>query len=124
MSNEELLAEVRTAGRHIETALWVCHQGNEIQAHKIAAMHLEMAHTEIQRTLLMLAQVEDDMVQLEDLELSVRTYHILKRSGIDTIEQLVQKTRKEVASVRGMGSRSFNEIVRALETIGTRLREE
>lgn len=121
MSYEEIIGELRTAQRHTAGALWACRMESNSAAHKVAAASLEKVHTELAQTIFRLAQEDENGAQLEDLELSVRTYHILKRAGIDTIEQLVKKSPEEVAVIRGMGRRSYEEIENALQTIGMQL---
>lgn len=49
--------------------------------------------------------------KIEDLELSVRSFHGLKRAGIDTIEQLLNAVNDgTLSSVRNLGAKSCNEI--------------
>jgi DNA-directed RNA polymerase alpha subunit len=47
---------------------------------------------------------------LEDLDLSVRSYNVLKKQGIDTAEGLAGKTAKEVKKYRGIGKESLEDI--------------
>lgn len=91
-------------------------------AYRIVASDMSGANTEIVKAIGMLAQLADTGTELEELGLSVRTFHVLKRSGINTIEELTQKSQNEVIRIRGMGSRSYNEIVEALEARGLQLR--
>lgn len=49
---------------------------------------------------------------LEELDLSVRTYHLLRKNGITTVEELVDKNEHELAALRGMGRKSLDEIMR------------
>lgn len=62
------------------------------------------------------------VMDLEDLDLSVRTYRILKREGIETVLQLAQMSHDEVKRIRGMGGRSYVEIITALERNNIELR--
>lgn len=52
----------------------------------------------------------DPEKSIDELDLSVYTYNILKRSGIDTIPELQAMSDEELAKLRGMGLRSLNEI--------------
>jgi DNA-directed RNA polymerase subunit alpha len=54
---------------------------------------------------------------LEELDLSVRTYHLLRKNGITTVEELVDKNEHELAALRGMGRKSLDEIIRVREHI-------
>jgi DNA-directed RNA polymerase subunit alpha len=47
---------------------------------------------------------------IEDLELSVRSYNCLKRAGIQTVEELTQKTEEEMMKVRNLGKKSLKEV--------------
>lgn len=49
-------------------------------------------------------------MKIEDLNLSVRTYNVLKRARIDTVKELQQLTDKELMRIRGMGKHSLEEI--------------
>ena len=49
-------------------------------------------------------------MMLEDLDLSVRSYNCLKRAGIQTVEELTQKTEDELMRVRNLGKKSFKEV--------------
>lgn len=127
MRNEDVLEMIREARKGTESAIRACHFMKDVDeknavAYRIAASDLEAANTQIVKTIAALATLEDSGTSLEDLELPVRTYHILKREGIDTIEQLIRKTQNEVIKIRGMGARSYNEIVEALERRGLQLR--
>ena len=60
---------------------------------------------------------------IEDLELNVRPANCMKRAGIVTIGDLIQKTDEEVKTLRNLGSKSFDEIVDKLAERGLRLRK-
>ena len=47
---------------------------------------------------------------IEDLDLSVRSYNCLKRAGIQTVEELTQKTEDEMMRVRNLGKKSLKEV--------------
>lgn len=49
-------------------------------------------------------------MSIDDLELTVRSYNCLKRSGITTVEELTQKTEEEMAKVRNLGKKSLKEV--------------
>lgn len=55
---------------------------------------------------------------IEDLELSVRSYNCLKRAGITTVEELVQKTEDEMMHVRNLGKKSLKEVKEKIQSLG------
>jgi DNA-directed RNA polymerase subunit alpha len=61
---------------------------------------------------------------IEDLNLSVRSYNCLKREGINTVGDLVQRSEQELMDIRNFGSKSIDEVKAKLEELGLSLREE
>lgn len=61
---------------------------------------------------------------IEELDLSVRSYNCLKRAGINTVEELVQRNEEEMMKVRNLGKKSLEEVVRKLGELGLYLRPE
>ena len=55
---------------------------------------------------------------IEDLELSVRSFNCLKRAGIVTVEDLVNKTQSEMMKVRNLGKKSLDEVTNKLHSLG------
>lgn len=60
---------------------------------------------------------------IEELELSVRAYNCLKRAGINTVEDLVNKTEEEMMKVRNLGKKSLEEVIQKLESLGLGLKK-
>jgi len=60
---------------------------------------------------------------IEELELSVRPYNCLKRAGIHTIGDLVQRTEEEIANVKNFGRKSLEEVNEKLAALGLSLRK-
>lgn len=58
---------------------------------------------------------------IEELDLSVRSYNCLKRAGINTVEDLTNKTEEEMMKVRNLGRKSLEEVVQKLEALGLKL---
>ena len=56
--------------------------------------------------------------KVEELELSVRSYNCLKNAGIQTINELVQKTESEMLRSKNFGLKSLNEIKEILAGLG------
>lgn len=60
-------------------------------------------------------------MQIEDLDLSVRSYNCLKRAGINTVEELTQKTEEDMMKVRNLGKKSLKEVKQKLDELGLSL---
>lgn len=63
-------------------------------------------------------------IPIEELVLSVRAFNALKRSGIDTVGDIVAKTEDELIKTRNLGYNSLNEIKSILRDMGLFLKEE
>ncbi len=59
---------------------------------------------------------------IEELELSVRPYNCLKRAGINTVGDLLQRTEDEVVNVKNFGRKSLDEVKEKLAALGLELR--
>ena len=74
-----------------------------------------------------LVKGEDDKTQIvlamniEDMDLSVRSYNCLKRANIHTIEDLTKKTEDDMLKVRNLGRKSLDEVILKLEAYGLSL---
>lgn len=60
---------------------------------------------------------------IEELELSVRSYNCLKRAGINTVGDLVQRTEEDMIKVRNLGKKSLEEVEKKLKELGLSLRK-
>ncbi|MXQ54643.1 DNA-directed RNA polymerase subunit alpha [Shimazuella alba] len=61
---------------------------------------------------------------IEELDLSVRSYNCLKRAGINTVQELTQKSEEDMMKVRNLGRKSLEEVQEKLVELGLGLREE
>ena len=61
---------------------------------------------------------------IEELDLSVRSFNCLKRTGINTVEDLINKTEDDMMKVRNLGRKSLEEVINKLESLGFTLRKE
>ncbi|MBS3994954.1 MAG: DNA-directed RNA polymerase subunit alpha [Alkaliphilus sp.] len=59
---------------------------------------------------------------IEELELSVRSYNCLKRAGINTVEELTEKSEDDMMKVRNLGKKSLEEVQQKLAELGLGLR--
>ncbi|MGE4282922.1 MAG: DNA-directed RNA polymerase subunit alpha [Clostridia bacterium] len=55
---------------------------------------------------------------IEELDLSVRSYNCLKRAGINTVEDLINRSEDDMMKVRNLGRKSLEEVVQKLEALG------
>ena len=63
-------------------------------------------------------QNKGQQLMIEDLDLSVRSYNCLKRAGIQTVDELTQKTEDEMMRVRNLGKKSLKEVKDKLIELG------
>ena len=61
---------------------------------------------------------------IEELDLSVRSFNCLKRAGINTVEDLTNKSEDDMMKVRNLGKKSLDEVVAKLDSLGFALRKE
>ena len=61
---------------------------------------------------------------IEELDLSVRSFNCLKRAGINTVEDLIDKTEEDMMKVRNLGRKSLEEVIAKLDSFGYTLRKE
>ena len=61
-------------------------------------------------------------MNIDELELSVRSYNCLKRAGINTVEELTNKTSEDMMKVRNLGRKSLEEVLAKLKELGLSLK--
>ena len=61
---------------------------------------------------------------IEELDLSVRSYNCLKRAGINTVEDLTNKSEEDMMKVRNLGRKSLEEVINKLKGLGLFLKKE
>lgn len=98
-------------------------------AAKILTEHLSLfVSLTDQVTAITFTDQEDDKKEkvlemtIEELDLSVRAYNCLKRAGINTISELVQRNQEDMMKVRNLGRKSLEEVEQKLEALGLSLR--
>ena len=67
------------------------------------------------------AQAKVLEMNIDELELSVRSYNCLKRAGINTVEELCSKTPEDMMKVRNLGRKSLEEVLGKLKELGLQL---
>ncbi len=78
---------------------------------------------------ILVSREEDKQVKLlelpiEEMDLSVRSYNCLKRAGINTVEDLIKKSRGDMLKVKNLGIKSIDEVIAKLESYGLSLRKD
>lgn len=93
---------------------------------KILTEHLNIfagLTDEAQHAEIMVEEEEDQKekvleMTIEELDLSVRSYNCLKRAGINTVQELANKTEEDMMKVRNLGRKSLEEVKARLEELG------
>ncbi len=99
-------------------------------AAKVLSEHLKLFIdlSEDTKNVEVMSKKEDDATQqiltmsIDELELSVRSYNCLKRAGINTVEELTNKTSDDMMKVRNLGRKSLEEVLAKLNELGLQLR--
>ncbi|WAA09406.1 DNA-directed RNA polymerase subunit alpha [Fervidibacillus albus] len=84
---------------------------------------------EAQQAEIMVEKEEDQKekvleMTIEELDLSVRSYNCLKRAGINTVQELTNKTEEDMMKVRNLGRKSLEEVKSKLDDLGLSLRKD
>ncbi len=98
-------------------------------AAKVLSEHLSLFIdlSENAKTAEVMVEKEDDErekvleMSIDELELSVRSYNCLKREGINTVEELCNKTSEDMMKVRNLGRKSLEEVLAKLKELGLQL---
>src|SRR5690625_1064966 len=84
---------------------------------------------EAQQAEIMVEKEEDQKekvmeMTIEELDLSVRSYNCLKRAGINTVQELANKSEEDMMKVRNLGRKSLEEVKTKLSDLGLGLRDD
>ena len=98
-------------------------------AAKVLSAHLSLfiEMSDNAKTIEVMTETEDDEkekvmeMNIDELELSVRSYNCLKRAGINTVEELCNKTQEDMMKVRNLGRKSLEEVLAKLKELGLSL---
>ena len=98
-------------------------------AAKVLSEHLNLFIdlSENAKSVDVMVEKEDDQkekvleMSIDELELSVRSYNCLKRAGINTVEELTNKTPDDMMKVRNLGRKSLDEVLAKLKELGLQL---
>ena len=100
-------------------------------AAKVLSEHLNLFIdlSENAKSVDVMVEKEDDQkekvleMSIDELELSVRSYNCLKRAGINTVEELTNKTPDDMMKVRNLGRKSLDEVLAKLKELGLSLNQ-
>ncbi len=98
-------------------------------AAKVLNEHLKLFIdlSEVAQSAEVMIEKEDDEkekvleMSIDELELSVRSYNCLKRAGINTVEELTNRTSEDMMKVRNLGRKSLEEVLAKLKELGLEL---
>ena len=98
-------------------------------AAKVLSEHLRLFVdlSEVAQAAEVMIEKEDDEkekvleMSIDELELSVRSYNCLKRAGINTVEELTNRTPEDMMKVRNLGRKSLEEVLAKLDELGLAL---
>ena len=122
---DRLVLEVETDGS-ISPRDAVVEAANIVNQHMSAFMSLADVEEPAEDASIFATGVEEDNTeldkQIEDLDLSVRSYNCLKRAGIHSVRQLVEFSENDLLNIRNFGVKSIAEVKDKLETMGLGLK--
>ena len=70
------------------------------------------------------AKVKVLEMTIEELDLSIRSFNCLKRAGIDTVEDLIERTEEDMIKIRNLGRKSLEEVIHKLNSLGLCLKKD
>ena len=122
---DKLTLEVETNGT-ITAREIVSLAGKIIQEH--IALFVDLCE-EMSDMNILVSKEEDKQVKvlempIEEMDLSVRSYNCLKRANINTIDDLIKKSKSDMLKVRNLGLKSIEEVIQKLATYGLSLRSD
>ena len=122
---DRLVLEVQTNGA-VTPREAVVEAANIINQHMSAFMTLAEEAEQPEEASIFAAGEDDDNSeldkQIEDLDLSVRSYNCLKRAGIHSVRQLVEFSENDLLNIRNFGVKSIEEVKDKLESMGLGLK--
>lgn len=124
LTRDKLILEVETNGAFSAREI-VSLAGKIIEDH--IKMFVELSSS-FSRDILIPREADNHKKVLEmnidDMDLSVRSYNCLKRAGIQTVEDLTKRSEDDMLKVRNLGRKSLDEVIAKLESYGLSLRNK
>ena len=125
MNYDKLTLEVETNGTTPGRDV-VSLAGKIVQEH--VGLFVELCD-EMSGVNILVSKEEDEQTKvlempIEEMDLSVRSYNCLKRANINTVEDLIKKSKGDMLKVRNLGLKSIEEVVAKLQTYGLGLKND
>lgn len=122
---DKLILEVETNGS-IDPVSAVCQSANIINQHMAAFLLLDEAAEDAEVASIFAPEGPSKNTelekQIEDLDLSVRSYNCLKRAGIHSVRQLVEYSENDLLNIRNFGAKSIEEVKDKLQSMDLSLK--
>ncbi len=122
---DKLILEVETNGS-IDPTTAVCQSSNIINQHMNAFLLLDETAEDAEVTSIFAPEGPSKNTelekQIEDLDLSVRSYNCLKRAGIHSVRQLVEYSENDLLNIRNFGAKSIEEVKDKLQSMDLSLK--
>ena len=122
---DKLILEVETNGA-ISPVEAVCQSANIINQHMMAFLSLDESGEEVEVASIFAPEGPSKNTelenQIEDLDLSVRSYNCLKRAGIHSVRQLVEYSENDLLNIRNFGAKSIEEVKDKLQSMDLSLK--
>ena len=122
---DKLILEVETNGS-IDPVSAVCQSANIVNQHMSAFLTLDESAEEAEVASIFAPEGPSKNTelekQIEDLDLSVRSYNCLKRAGIHSVRQLVEYSENDLLNIRNFGAKSIEEVKDKLQSMDLSLK--
>ena len=122
---DKLILEVETDGS-IDPTEAVCQSANIVTQYMAALLSLDENAEESEVASIFApegpSKNNELEKQIEDLDLSVRSYNCLKRAGIHSVRQLVEYSENDLLNIRNFGAKSIEEVKDKLQSMGLSLK--
>ena len=123
---DSLVLEVETNGS-VTPSDAICQAANIVTQHMNAFLTLNEGEETVETPSIFApegpAQNTELEKQVEDLDLSVRSYNCLKRAGIHSVRQLVEFSENDLLNIRNFGAKSIEEVKDKLQSMGLSLKQ-
>ncbi len=122
---DKLILEVETNGS-IDPTSAVCQSANIVNQHMSAFLSLDESAEDSEVASIFAPEGPSKNTelekQIEDLDLSVRSYNCLKRAGIHSVRQLVEYSENDLLNIRNFGAKSIEEVKDKLQSMDLSLK--
>ncbi len=103
----------------IASKILICHLEQIVNINETLSSKLEILGNDVNEN-----TKKSFFIPIEDLDLTVRAYNALRLSGILTTQEIIDKSKAEIAKIKNLGRKSVNEIIQKIHDRGLKLRDE